>query len=132
MKDLEDYGGDTKDYKRNLNRQEEDPSGGKIHDNFGKFRGASQVIESLCDENGNSKTETKTFNHLLRAKTQEQHLEHLREIRSKPAGSMSIQEQNALFPNNVELRLAKVLGKVVQTEAQKNLDDRLETDDLAL
>ena len=54
-------------------------------------------------------------------------------MRSKPAGSMSVQEQNALFPNNVELRLQKALGKKVEmTEAQKNLDGKLEADDLAL
>ena len=46
---------------------------------------------------------------------------------------MTIQEQNALFPNNVELRLQKALGrKVENTDAQKDLDGKLEADDLAL
>ena len=54
-------------------------------------------------------------------------------MRSKPAGSMTVQEQNALFPNNVDLRLKKALGKkVVDTDAQKDLDGKLEQDDLAL
>ena len=46
---------------------------------------------------------------------------------------MTVQEQNALFPNNVDLRLKKALGKkIVDTDAQKDLDGKLEQDDLAL
>ena len=75
----------------------------------------------------------KGVNHLLEAKENEKKIQELREMRSKPAGSMTVQEQNALFPNNVDLRLKKALGKkIVDTDAQKDLDGKLEQDDLAL
>ena len=47
---------------------------------------------------------------------------------------MSLQQQNALFPNNIELRLKKELGKVTldKTEAEKNLEVKLEEDEQAL
>ena len=64
---MKHFGGESKDYTKNLNRQKQNPSGLIVHENYGKFRTGTSIVDNLVLNEDKEDITKKSSNHLLKA-----------------------------------------------------------------
>ena len=118
-----------------------DPSGIIVHQESNSFRSDRPLVQHFTQmltdkENIAARTSILGVNHLTQAINIEKANE-VKEVQRRMGNNMSLEKQNELFPNNLELRMKKKLdGQLAEFRCQKiltkNLDQKLQDDKDAL